>query len=459
MSQPFPPSSIPRRVNPTTRPRRPSPEPEKEVFIKNEPPPFKVFPDFSAGNGRRGSSRQTSSGSDVEIQAVVGSGAKGVAGPIPSGSKSGGSTIGMGQPSHRKASAPTTSKGRSISNRSRLDSTPRSASLNMLASPSSSGSPIPTPTSSRLGVAAHFIPPESTYTPPKGTNWDEVVLPAVAKRLGIGVVETERSDGEEGDLAVEWDKDGTPIKWLKRHLASRGDTLFDPGSTSSSSPSYFSPTFETSFDNPLCPESPGDAVHPAPAPATTSFQPSLGQKRSAEGLGPHLPSTSEDPALRSRRVNETHELQPLRILDVPGSFIPTDPPNSLAPPLPRYPDSADPSTQGHSTSPAPFPTGFQTPLRTPTHRSSSHTLPASRQPSQRSMRQTSYQNPRTPPAIQVQSATPGPTDVRQDATIGTQRRSEQTQPIPMEARRTPSKVVDRNKHHDDVGKGCGCIVM
>ncbi len=71
-------------------------------------------------------------------------------------------------------------------------------------------------------MAAHFIPPETTYTPPKGANWDEVVLPTVAKKLGIG--ERDRVVGEERDLAVEWDRDGTPVKWIKRTVVLRVDT-------------------------------------------------------------------------------------------------------------------------------------------------------------------------------------------------------------------------------------------
>ena len=459
MSQTLPPSSIPRRINPTNKPRRSSTEPEKEEFIKNELPPFKVFPAASERVARPASSRQSPWGSDVGVTAVVGVGSRGggLTELTPAGSKSGGSTIRMGQPSQRKVSAPSTSRGRSFSNRSRLDSTPRSASLNMLASPSPSGSPIPTPTSSRLGVAAHWIPPEATYTPPKGTNWDEVVLPAVAKRLGIGAVEAERPNREEGDLAVEWDKDGIPIKWLKRNLATSVDTSFDPGRVNSASPS-FSPSFETSFDNPLCPESPTDALHPNTGPATTSYQPSLGQKRSAQALEPQNPTISRPPSLRPRRSSEMHEVLSIRTSDAPGSLVATDPPNSLAPPLPRYPDSTELSTQPYST-PSPLPAGSQTPLRTLSHSASSHTQPASRQPSQRSMRQSSYQNPRTPPAIQIQSATPGPAQMTLEAPIGTQRRPMEAQPRPMEAQRKPVSAVDRKKHHDDVGKGCGCIIM
>lgn len=72
--------------------------------------------------------------------------------------------------------------------------------------------------SPRLGVAAHFVPPETGFTPPKGADWDDVVLPTVAKKLGIAVVNSSSSDEapSEDDLAVEWDKDGTPIRWEKR---------------------------------------------------------------------------------------------------------------------------------------------------------------------------------------------------------------------------------------------------
>jgi hypothetical protein len=80
--------------------------------------------------------------------------------------------------------------------------------------------------SARLGVAAHFVPPESTYTPPKGQNWDEVVLPTVAKKLGLNESTSSSSRAgigseSEGDLAVEWDKYGTPVKWIKKESVSR----------------------------------------------------------------------------------------------------------------------------------------------------------------------------------------------------------------------------------------------
>lgn len=75
--------------------------------------------------------------------------------------------------------------------------------------------------SSRLGVAAHLIPPESICKPPEGANWDEVVLPTVAKKLGIREarnVDKVDSKPDAEDLAVEWDKNGTPIKWVKKKV-------------------------------------------------------------------------------------------------------------------------------------------------------------------------------------------------------------------------------------------------
>jgi len=76
------------------------------------------------------------------------------------------------------------------------------------------------------------VPPETGFTPPKGADWDDVVLPAVAKKLGItvaggGAVSPRRETGSgdeapsgDDDLAVEWDKDGTPIRWEKRTYTS-----------------------------------------------------------------------------------------------------------------------------------------------------------------------------------------------------------------------------------------------
>ncbi|KAE8539937.1 hypothetical protein D1P53_003875 [Cryptococcus gattii VGV] len=74
--------------------------------------------------------------------------------------------------------------------------------------------------SSRLGVAAHLIPPENTCKPPEGANWDEVVLPTVAKKLGIREARNidKLSEPDAEDLAVEWDKNGTPIKWVKKKM-------------------------------------------------------------------------------------------------------------------------------------------------------------------------------------------------------------------------------------------------
>jgi len=126
--------------------------------------------------------------------------------------------VGLGLPSTRSKAlfnqAPRSSSSRQALNHlssSTTTTTPRSASMNMLAH-----------SGSRLGIAAHLVPLESTYTPPKGQAWDEVVLPTVAKKLGLG--DSPSQPGwieEDGDLAVEWDKSGTPIKWIKKETVSR----------------------------------------------------------------------------------------------------------------------------------------------------------------------------------------------------------------------------------------------
>jgi hypothetical protein len=133
--------------------------------------------------------------------------------------------VGLGLPSSRTKALQLNQAPRSSSSRQALNhlssstTTPRSASLNMLAQ-----------SSSRLGIAAHLVPPESTYTPPKGQAWDEVVLPTVAKKLGLGDSPSQQGWVEEdGDLAVEWDKTGTPVKWIKKETVSR---LGGPGEAS-----------------------------------------------------------------------------------------------------------------------------------------------------------------------------------------------------------------------------------
>lgn len=134
--------------------------------------------------------------------------------------------VGLGLPSTRSKAlfnqAPRSSSSRQALNHlssSTTATTPRSASMNMLAH-----------SNSRLGIAAHLVPPESTYTPPKGQAWDEVVLPTVAKKLGLGDGPSPQGWVEgDGDLAVEWDKSGTPVKWIKKETVSR---LGGPGEAS-----------------------------------------------------------------------------------------------------------------------------------------------------------------------------------------------------------------------------------
>lgn len=228
-----------------------------------------------------------------------------------SGSRIG--SVGLGVPSTSLRKSAT---NRSASNRTpqaggiSIGHAPRSASMNLIASPSM-GTPS-SASSSRLGVAAHFVPPENTYTPPKGANWDEVVLPTVAKKLGIN--EPGRPEGEDGDLAVEWDRDGTPIKWVKRGalntshssqvcapscgrcLANSQFPLRDVNDNTSPSPSAFSPSFEPSPNNPL------------------RHQPSL-----------HAPS------MRHKKSGESFELRPIRAGRGQYADLECEPPESPAP--------------------------------------------------------------------------------------------------------------------------------
>ena len=226
----------------------------REGFIKNELPPFRMMPDEAMRIAEKGHDIQDDETYSIGLltdeedtyeshTAEDGEGEKrkravtmktdpskkaarpvgGSAGPSLSGRPSTASNtkisglprsttgLGIGRPS--TASRGGQAKGRSATGQP-LGSTStglgssRSASMNVLASPPSS--------SSRLGIAAHLVPPENTYTPPKGANWDDVLLPTVAKRLAVNEPEKPSTRGGPDELAVEWDKDGIPVKWIKR---------------------------------------------------------------------------------------------------------------------------------------------------------------------------------------------------------------------------------------------------
>lgn len=209
-----------------------------EGLIRNELPPFKLFPDEAMRIAEKGYDMANSYNYDSGYTIADDSAQDqrgGIGAPnfglssslgsrpdlVQSGSLSRSATtaVGLGLPSSssfmRKAAiSGSGSKQRSVTTKVATTdksfingSTTRSASLNMLAASQST----------RLGVAAHFVPPEQTYTPPKGANWDDVVIPTVAKQLGLGGSSGGKRQGDEGDLAVEWDKDGTPVKWVKRN--------------------------------------------------------------------------------------------------------------------------------------------------------------------------------------------------------------------------------------------------
>jgi hypothetical protein len=175
---------------------------------------------FDGAKRRRRQSMRTVSKNNVNLDDAP---------PLPTSDmpRSGTGNVGLGLPSTRSKGIQFNQAPRSSSSRQALNhlssstttTTPRSASMNMLAH-----------SGSRLGIAAHLVPPESTYTPPKGQAWDEVVLPTVAKKLGLGDSPSQQGWVEEdGDLAVEWDKSGTPIKWNKKETVSR---LGGPGEAS-----------------------------------------------------------------------------------------------------------------------------------------------------------------------------------------------------------------------------------
>nr|XP_031857473.1 uncharacterized protein CI109_007145 [Kwoniella shandongensis]KAA5524545.1 hypothetical protein CI109_007145 [Kwoniella shandongensis] len=323
-----------------------------EGFIKNELPPFRLAPDEAmriaerghdlhdgdlvddddeGPSGDRGEKRKRavtmSNGLKVDSRPGYERSASGSSGgsngstsgrknssgrPSTSGTTQGGkSNLGMGYPSSHRPDRPSRSSsntGQRTQPSSSKSFTPRSASLNLLAS---SGSPSNgTSPASRLGVAAHFIPPESSYTPPKGTNWDEVVLPTVAKKLGISS-ETRAGRGEEDDLAVEWDRDGTPIKWVKRRggkgLGENGEgntpspSALNHDEVHSNRPTAFSPTFEPSPDNPLY--------------SSPSRPPQMRYQRSNEGieLGP-IRTTMAHPTTLSNTHVDTFDPRPAATL-------------------------------------------------------------------------------------------------------------------------------------------------
>lgn len=168
------------------------------------------------------------------------------------------------------------------------------------------------PAQKHIGIAAHFIPPENNYTPPKGADWDDVVLPTVARKTGISVARQGDDDGPSGDddLAVEWDKDGNPVRWESQTRERRERE--DRG------PVSYSSDFGPSFARPGRREPESIELTPIRAPAgqATALEPS-------------------SPAPNSRRQSR-----------VPSSAVGTEH---------RQPSSAQqPQAQADSFSPAPF---------------------------------------------------------------------------------------------------------
>ncbi|WVQ97453.1 hypothetical protein IAU59_004566 [Kwoniella sp. CBS 9459] len=437
----------------------------------------------SSGSDRSGASRRNSGhGRPSTSGAAVGSKGYGIS------TSSTGLGLGMGHPgSHRMAGKARSGSSRSPTNGgpslSNGFTAPRSASLNLLSHSPSMSSP-----QSRLGVAAHFIPPESTYTPPKGADWDEVVLPTVAKKLGIADGEkashVQSAGGEEGELAVEWDNDGTPIRWV------RGRKMGDPSNagsahapTSDDTPTRthaFSPTFEPSPDNPL---------------HSRSRPPSLRYQRSADTieLAPLRTSTGQATSLGlGQPVSQTNSrgsgagagVSPQYAADSRNAYFPGQEP-SLAQSLHKKP-----SSNLHSSKPD---NGSNPSLtRKPSLLRKQPTLSVSRQNSEMSLRdrtfsQTQRANGYAPPASlsgpagangSVNGYTPGTTHRITDAIYENQfaqrggpgvgagggagqglgvkggQGGRQNQTGPASGQRN-GKKVDDGTH----GKGCGCLIM
>jgi hypothetical protein len=369
-------------------------------------------------------------------------------------------TLGLGLPSSRtKSGSAGGANSRSTSSHpanhlsasgSTSSSTPRSASLNML---SQSGS--------RLGIAAHLVPPESTYTPPKGQSWDEVVLPTVAKKLGLGDSPSP-AQGGGGDLAVEWDKNGVPVKWIKRESVNR---LGGPGEASrmmknvywishvgqifwltrqnglpnddyitrqhspsphplgSSTKSAFSPTFEPSPDNPLnpsrlLPRTSHSSLTPSPSPTPR-------QQRSNEQLQPHPLRTSSGQWASLRTTG-------------PPSPAPFSQMQSLGPRQPSF----DNSLQSRGS-----PARKQSTLRKTTGQNSPQ-----RSTDNLKNGEMYFTNPR-PEVIRA----PGPGGEVFDG----RRMYSQSQYGQLEQSTwSPASAPDRRAGKDDThGKGCACVIM
>ncbi|WWC86253.1 uncharacterized protein L201_001126 [Kwoniella dendrophila CBS 6074] len=386
--------------------------------------------------------------------------------------------LGMGQPSSSKLM-----NSKSMNHQQRSGSTsrspingssptvggfnaPRSASLNLLSnSPSLSNHG--TPPSARLGVAAHFIPPESNYTPPKNTNWDDVVLPTVAKKLGINENERDKklspieTGVEEEDLAVEWDKDGTPIRWVKRKPGAKiglglGESVTSQNTSqvSDTTPQRthaFSPTFEPSPDNPL---------HLRPKPSSTSLR----NKGSSDGL--------ELSPLRTTNGRSASLGQPISQGESSLSSMNSRMNNAYYPGsetlLDQHPNSGIQKKSSSQTLSNPTQSISRKPSLLRKREASSKSI--SRQESDLSLRNKRNQSNSSPfrpptqnqqqppqPFGNIQSGTPGTTHRITDAIYENQLARENEKNIRTNNNNNASKA--KGKDDGSHGKGCGCLIM
>ncbi|WOO78717.1 uncharacterized protein LOC62_02G002256 [Vanrija pseudolonga] len=153
------------------------------------------------------------------------------------------------------------------------------------------------PAQKHIGIAAHFIPPENNYTPPKGADWDDVVLPTVARKTGISVARQGDDDGPSGDddLAVEWDKDGNPVRWESQVRERRERDPSERG------PVSYSSDFGPSFARPGRREPESIELTPIRAPA--------GQATALEPSSP-APNSRRQSRVPSAAVSASDQRQP-----------------------------------------------------------------------------------------------------------------------------------------------------
>lgn len=253
----------------------------------------------------------------------------------------------------RKQSTTTTPRAaRAVNGRANLSASasPASGIPTLSASLNSRG------TTPHLGVAAHFVPPENDFAPPKGADWDDVVLPTVAKKLGIQVVTAgaqgsdEEAHSGDDDLAIEWDKDGTPIRWEKRAQRSTPGGLSSADFAANSRRNDFGPGTAPYPDDDEDWNAANQQPSPTRAPLGTGLEPAPLRTSTAQPT-----SWAEQPA-----TTTTTAPVPIRPAQQNAAlFVPQGPPRAA--PLPPAANHPRPAAQD-SFAPSPM---FQSPALAP----------------------------------------------------------------------------------------------